>query len=100
MSFAGRLPQTAVVEPYAGEGATGPVFSAPRTVPCRVQGASELVRTSQGDEVVSSALVFFEVEAGVTPESRVTVDGQPRSAISVNVVWDSTRPHHLEVRLR
>lgn len=100
MTFGLLLPQTAEVRLYRGEGAYGPDFAEPFTAPCRVQGGNELVRNADGDEVVSTALVFLKPDTEVTPESRITLDGQERSAISVDVVWDRAAPHHLEVRVR
>ena len=100
MALSLLLPQAAVVERYAGEGAYGPSYDPPVTIPCRVQGGNELVRNAEGDEVVSSAMVFFKPDAPVTPESRIALDGTVRVAIQVDVVYGRCSPHHLEVRVQ
>lgn len=72
------------VEPYLGVGAIGPKFGAPIDHAGLIQLPQEkLVRTAQGDEAVSSALVYAPLDvAGDFPlGSRVTLADGRRAAV-------------------
>jgi hypothetical protein len=100
MSYRALLTQTALVTPYSGDGARGPVYGEPVSEPCRLEDGNDLVRTATGDEVVSSGRLFLLPGSAVTPESLVTVAGAERVVITVERVYGRASLHHLEARLR
>lgn len=72
---------TITIEPYEGQGSTGPVFGTAVEVQCRVEDKVQLVRSNIGDEVVSSSMVFCDPGTVAPPESRVTVNGRVTSVV-------------------
>jgi hypothetical protein len=99
--FGALLSQAATIERFAGAGAYGPVFDSPQTgVPCRLESDRQLVLDAAGAQVISASRLFLGPGVAVTPESRVTVDGQTTTVISVATIRGATAAHHLEVRLR
>lgn len=71
------LTHKAVVRRLAGAGAYGAVFADAEEVACiHVQG-SEIVRSGEGDEVVSSSRIYVDPGVGDIPEgSVVEIDGE------------------------
>ncbi|WP_188197220.1 hypothetical protein [Nonomuraea sp. SYSU D8015] len=68
---------TAVIEPFEGEGAYGPIFGDPVTKKCLVDDERRLVRNAEGSEVVSDTTIFFPPGTHCPEGSRVTVPPGP-----------------------
>lgn len=96
MSRTALLNQTGELRLYAGETATGPTWAAPVTVRCRIEDGNQLVRTSGGAEVVSSARVFLAPGLEVSPESLFN----DRTILTVEKVHGARALHHLELSLK
>lgn len=91
---------TISVEPYLGSGAYGSAYGPPVSVICRVEDVIRMVRTSSGDEVVSSSTVYCDAGVIIPPESRVTVNARVTSVLSVSdFSTPRSRLNHLEVAL-
>lgn len=90
---------TISIEPFLGSGAYGSAYGPPVSVVCHVEDAIRLVRTSAGDEVVSSSTVYCDPTVVIPPESRVTVNGRVTSALTVSDFSGRSRLAHLEVAL-
>lgn len=73
------------VETYSGDSAYGPIYAASATVLCKVSTLRQLVRNSNGEEVVSEATLYVlpANAAPFTPESRVTIAGRASTVLSV-----------------
>lgn len=92
---------TISVEPYTGSGAYGSVYGPPVSVTCRVEDVVRLVRSSSGDEAVSSTTVYCDADVVIPAESRVTVNGRVTTVLSVANPSTGGRSalDHLEVAL-
>lgn len=91
------------VEPYEGSSANGPIYGAPVSVRCFLEESSELTRTSDGTERVSTARYFARLDTiEAPPQSRVTLPSG-RVATVIDVARHDggglPTPDHLEVRL-
>jgi hypothetical protein len=77
---------TVQVETLQGSGANGPVYAAPATVSCYVDGSVQLVRSPNGEQAVSQTRVYCSTTDGgkFTPDSRVTVNGRKAQVITAN----------------
>lgn len=62
------------IEAYTGNGAYGPIYSTAATVLCKASSMRQLVRNSEGAEVVSELTLYVHPDdaASFVPESRVT----------------------------
>lgn len=92
------LPQTVTYTPLLGEGAYGPIYGNPVTVPARVTFERRLVRTAAGSEVVSSATIYLQ--PGATPtvgDSVAMPDGTSRDVIAVATHVGARAPVLVEV---
>lgn len=89
------LKDLVIVETGAGEGAYGPIYTAPVTVLVNVDQTRRLVRNAAGDEVVSEATLtvhpqprneatgaLLDALALFTPESRVSIGGRISTVIN------------------
>ncbi|MFI6497177.1 hypothetical protein [Nonomuraea typhae] len=76
------LRHRAIIEPFQGDGAYGPVFGAPFEARCLVDDERRLVRDAQGAEVVSDTTVFFPPGTTCPEGSRVTVNGRQTTVIT------------------
>ena len=92
---------TITVEPYTGSGAYGATYGTPVDVECRVEDTVRLVRSADGDEVVSSTTVVCDVGTVIPAESRVTVKGRVTTVLAVSDPSTGGRSEldHLEVAL-
>jgi hypothetical protein len=97
---------TVTVESYVGETAYGPGYGPPIQVDCRVEPSRQLVRTTEGDEVVSEATIYvLPAVDGVDTldlfaiESRVTHRGRVARVISANPRRGMGGPVYVEVVL-
>ena len=93
---------TVTVEAYQGGGSAGAVFGPAVLVDCRVEDKVQLVRSSSGAEVVSSAVVRCDPGVLVPPESRVTVSGRVTTVISVadHATGGLSTLDHMEIYLK
>lgn len=97
--------QSVTVEPFAGEGAKGPLFGAAATVACRVQEAEEYRLGENGSpnrqEVTGRATVVYMPPGTVCPpRSRVTLpSGRVGTAEQVHRRAVPARLAHLEVHV-
>ena len=66
-----------IVEPYVGTGAYAPQYGPPVTVKCFRNDEAKLVKTTEGDEVMSVATLYCPLTANVPVHSRVTLPGNP-----------------------
>lgn len=90
------------IEARTGTDAYGrPVYAAPVTVPGVIDQTRKLVRSPQGEEVVSSSRVFLAPGVSVPDGSRVTYpDGQKTTSISAAIRRDHGQgelPEHTEI---
>lgn len=99
MSIRLLLNQSATVEAYQGTGAYGPVYGEPVEVGCRVDWSREMVRDSDGNEVVASARLYILPDDQFPTGSRVTVDGYTTSAVTVAPRRGRHEVNHVEVTL-
>lgn len=90
---------TISVEPFTGRNAYGPTFGAPVDVACYVEGAIELVRSSDGNEATSSTKVFCDPDVAIPEHSRVTFNGVISTVMAVQTFTTGglTDLDHLEV---
>ena len=66
---------TVAAEPVLGSSSHGPVYGDPVDVPCFVASGTRMVRTTSGDEVVSTAQITAAPDAAdaFPPGARVTL---------------------------
>jgi hypothetical protein len=79
------LRDTLVVEPYAGPtGAGGPSFGAPLDPAPRahVEPKRRMVRTVDGEQVVTAAVAYLRPGPVIPPRSRVTWKGRTLSVLT------------------
>lgn len=87
------LQHKAVIEPYLGTSAKGPLYGTPVTVKCLVVDKQKLVRGTDQDQLISSAQLFCRPNVlTVTVHSRVTVKGRPAATV---IAVDSADAGHL-----
>lgn len=78
---------TVTVETHLGTGANGDVYAAPTVVTCYVDGSTQLIRNTNGEQVVSNTHVYCPIADGAkfTPDSRVTLQsGRTAQVITTN----------------
>lgn len=71
-----------VVEPYLGEGGSGPLFGPPVVVKCFREDSRKLVRDEVGEQVVSETQCMCLPGTVAPPKSRVQVDGREAFVIA------------------
>lgn len=76
--------QTATVETYLGTGINGPTYAPAATVQCFINDCNKLVRSSTGEQVVASTIVYAPLATvgAFAPRSRVTVNGRITQVIA------------------
>ena len=82
-----RLLQDVVtVEPYSGESGYGPIHAAAATVLGKISATRQLVRNSDGEEVVSEVTLYVHPAdaAPFVPGSRVTIATRVSTVIAVS----------------
>lgn len=93
------LRQTATVEPYTGESATGPLFGDPVAYPARVRPKRRWMNTTTGEVSVSDAAMDMRPDAVVAVKDRVTVGETIYRVMDVAEVMGLTRPESIEATL-
>ena len=66
---------------------------------CRIVYANKVVRDFKGQEVLSTAQVFFKSAALITENSELEFDGRWHGIQTIDRAQDSANIHHLEVRV-
>jgi len=68
-------------------------------VKCRVMFGNKVVRNFRGEEVRSSAKIFYKANANINPEDHIDVDGsgKKRAVLKILKPQDSIAIHHIEV---
>lgn len=71
---AGLFRDSVSVEAYSGENAYGPVYATAATVACRCSSQRQMVRNTDGEEVVSELTIYVRPadSTAFTPGARVT----------------------------
>lgn len=95
-----HLTEPVTVRRLTGEGAYGPVLAAPVGTRCYLQAGRKLVRSRNGDEVVSEITLFvapetdeaLDLEVLFAPESHVAVRGREARVVE-------SKPHLYRGRL-
>jgi hypothetical protein len=92
-----------IIREYQGDGPYGPSYGDPYEVRCYFEKKRELVRDSNGQEIVSSAKMFLDPVHEPPPKSIVTFEGTDYEVIS-SARFDNpiagAKPHHTEVSLK
>jgi hypothetical protein len=74
---------TVTVEPSIGETAYGPKFGSPVELKVRVISRRRLVKTGDGEDLMSDATVQADADAPIDLGARVTLDGRTLTAVQV-----------------
>jgi hypothetical protein len=74
------------VETCIGVGAYGPIFAVAATVLCKISNTRQLVRNSNGEEVVSEMTLYASPadESKFLPETRVTFATRTSTVLGVS----------------
>lgn len=82
MDISGWLSQSVTVLPRTGQSSTGaPTYGAPVVMPARVQPAQGLVRDRNGEEVVSSQVVY--VASSIGPLDGIYLPGDNTADLTI-----------------
>jgi hypothetical protein len=90
------------VEPYLGVGPSGPQYGPTVVVRAFVEERTRLVRSPEGDEVISSATVYARLGPSCPAKSRVRLPSGRRTTVIAELRHDGgglPTPDHLEVQL-
>lgn len=89
------------VEPFVGEGSTGPEYGAAVTVRGLWEAKRRLVGMSEGTETVASATFYTDLDSPLGVDDKVTFDGLEYRVVEVRTKDSTypTNPPHLEVLL-
>lgn len=93
---------TVTVKPFLGAGATGDVYGPAQGVVGFFDGGQKLVRTTSGEQVVTTATFYTDPSNAdlFPPESEVTFNGQVSHALTVlQHVTGLDLPDHIEIAL-
>ena len=95
------LVNRATVEPYLGAGATGPKFGpARRGVKCRLDANERVtVQAPRGVQTVARATAYFRPSDRMSPQSRVTIDGERYEVLDVEPITGPLRVEGYKVAL-
>lgn len=98
-----HLYATVTVETYAGSGAYGDVYDEPVSRRCAIDDTRRLVRSADGQEVVSETTIITrrEYKPDFVPGSRVTLPDRVATVIKASELTDGGCGawQHLEVAL-
>lgn len=74
------------VSTYSGTGALGDTFAAPVEIPCLIEQTRRLVRSLDGEEVVSEASIVMRREwiPTCTPRSKISFNGRDTEIIAAS----------------
>lgn len=88
------------LEGHTGQGAS---YKDPEQIDCYFESSQKLVKTSDGDEIISPAKLYLDSKVEPPPpESRVTFEGVTYEVIQPDPKDDllNQSRHHTEVRLK
>jgi hypothetical protein len=71
------------IEPYLGNGATGPVYGPAAPVKCFREDRRRLVRAENGSQVISESTVYCQPGTVAPPESRVNLGDRLATVLTV-----------------
>jgi len=95
------LRHRAVIEPYLGDSAGGPLYGPPTPVDCYAEDKRRLVRDASGAEVIAETTLWCPLSTECPPGSRVIVNGRTTTAITTSrLEFSDATPNHMEVALR
>jgi len=86
-----------------GDGPYGPSYGSPYEVRCYFEKKLDLVRDSNGQEIVSSARAFMSADYEPPPKSIITFEGVDYEVITsarFDIPLAHSKPHHTEVTLK
>jgi hypothetical protein len=95
------LQHRAVIEPWLGETAKGPLYGEPVTVRGFAVDKRRLVRGADQDQVISETQFFCRPNVVAPTHSRVTVNGRQATVITVDTASGGffPTPDHLTLYL-
>jgi hypothetical protein len=74
--------------------------NASRTYKCRVQAEEKIVRDPQGQEIISTGVVYILGQADITLKDVIELDGKQPKIVSIDFATDENGlVHHTVVRL-
>lgn len=93
------LQHTVTIEPFLGNGATGPIYGPPVTVPCFRDDKRRLVRAMNGSQVISESTVYCLPGTVAPPESRINLGTRTATVITTAIRDGGSLPvpSHVEV---
>lgn len=95
------LVTTITIEPYAGQGGSGPTYGAPAAIEAYVEAARRRVTNTVGKQVLSSTTCYCRLGTDAPPDSRVTVGSTVTYVLSQTVHDGASAPlpSHVELHL-
>lgn len=95
------LVHTITIEPYLGEGGSGPVYGAAVEVRCFREDGRKMVRNQVGEQVVSETTCFCLPGTAAPEKSRVQVNGRTAFVLASKDRGGGGlgTPDHVEVNL-
>ncbi len=90
------------VEPYLGNSAYGPRYGPATEVPCFLDEQVRMVRSTTGDETVSTSTAYCPLTTAAPAKSRVTLPDGRQTTVIAALRRDGqglATPDHLEVQL-
>ena len=97
------LRHTVTVEPYLGTGAYGAQYGPSVALKCLRDDDRKLVRSPEGEEVLTRASLYCLPTANVPIHSRVTLQDGQQGTVFATRLFDGgglATPNHLEVSLK
>lgn len=96
------MPHRITIEPYLGDGATGPLYGPGVVVRCLVEQQTRMTRVGEDRQVVSTTIAFCPLATVCTTQSRVTLADGRRPEVVAVLRRDGgglPTPDHLEIQL-
>lgn len=96
------LRHTITIEPYLGDGGTGPLYGPPATTKCFLDAKVRMVRSMAGREVTSTSTAYCPLATVCPAESRVTLPDGRIALVIAALRRDGgglPTPDHLEVQM-
>lgn len=97
MSYAGLLINTCTVINKTEDKWGEPTETLVAGVKCRIEYGNRIVKNSLGEDVLSSARVFFLKNAPIFNTSRFNFDGRDHGVQRIEWPQDSVAKHHIQV---
>lgn len=90
------------IEPYLGDGGTGPLYGPPVSARCFLDAKVRMVRSMAGREVTSTSTAYCPLATVCPAESRVTLPDGRTALVIAALRRDGgglPTPDHLEVQM-